>query len=155
MQRHCLLLLVFLTCSFISFGQAAPDFQYMTVDGKVEQLSDYKNQVVYVSFWASWCKPCLVNFKKYKAMRDELASMGVILLNVNIDKSEDKWKSALEKNAIDGKHVRGVQLDALQELYELYSIPVYEIINKKGELVYLSDNPDRNILGEFKAWVKE
>ncbi len=155
MGRRYLYLLLFLYCSLRSFGQVAPDFQYTTLDGQVAQLSDYQNQVVYVSFWASWCKPCLVNFKKYKAMRDELAEMGVVLLNVNIDKSKEKWESALTRHTIDGVHVRGKELDALQELYSLYSIPVYEIISKKGELVYLSDEPDRNILEEFKAWVNE
>ena len=88
-------------------------------------------------------------------MRDELAEMGVVLLNVNIDKTADKWKQAVGRNTIEGVHVRGIELDALQEMYELYSIPVYEIISKKGEFVYLSEKPDRNILDEFKAWVVE
>lgn len=88
-------------------------------------------------------------------MREELESIGVTLLNVNIDKTEKLWERALQKHTINGVHVRGEDLDGLQELYKLYSIPSYEIINKKGQFVYLSDSPDRNIINEFKSWINE
>lgn len=155
MSAHTFLLLICLHWSVYSFGQEAPDFSFTTLDGELSQLSDYKDKVVYLSFWASWCKPCIINFDKYEEMRSQMANEGVVLLNVNIDKSEELWRKAVSRHSIDGTHVRGHDLESLQELYKLYSIPSYEIINKKGEFVYLSDNPDRNILGEFKQWVKE
>jgi len=88
-------------------------------------------------------------------MREELESIGIKLLNVNIDKTAELWTKALGKHNINGTHVRGKDLDALQELYQLYSIPAYEIINKKGQFVYLSDAADRNIIDEFNSWLKE
>lgn len=139
-----------------AFTQKAPDFPlYSLEDNKSMNLSDYQGEVLYVSFWASWCKPCIVNFEKYEEMRTELDKMGVVLLNVNIDKTESQWTEAMDKHNIIGTHVRGKELDSLQALYELYSIPSYEIINKNGELVYLSDKPDRNILDEFRLWINE
>jgi len=155
MSRIFILFLSSFFCFEIGISQEAPDFQYITQEGFAAQLSDHRGEVLYVSFWASWCQPCISNFKKYAPMREELETIGVTLLNVNIDNSKELWKNAMQKHNINGVHVRGTDLDGLQELYELYSIPSYEIINKKGQFVYLSDSPDRHIITEFKSWLKE
>jgi len=39
-------------------GQAAPDFQVATADGKVLTLADFKGEVLVLSFWATWSAPC-------------------------------------------------------------------------------------------------
>lgn len=152
-------ILIFILLSFIvvqtAMSQQAPDFKFTQQDGAEARLSELEGKVLYVSFWASWCKPCISNFKKYAPMREELESIGVTLLNVNIDKTTTLWERAVELHNINGVHVRGKDLDGLQELYKLYSIPAYEIINKKGQFVYLSDSPDRNIINEFKSWLNE
>ncbi len=155
MIQKSVLFILLLSVSGTLYSQTAPDFSFTTLEAQSQSLDDLKGEVLYVSFWASWCKPCITNFEKYEEMRAELADIGVVLLNVNIDKDESKWHSAMAKHQIIGTHVRGSELDSLQEMYELYSIPSYEIINKKGEFVYLSDRPNRNIIEEFKQWVKE
>lgn len=148
---------IFLTVLFtgVLYSQEAPNFSFLTIDEEIQQLSDLRGNVLYLSFWASWCKPCINNFNKYEEMRNQLDEMGVMLLNVNIDKNKTDWESAMDKHHINGVHVRGIELESLQELYKLYSIPSYEIINKDGEFVFLSDKVDRNIIEEFSKWVNK
>ena len=110
--------------------------------------------MLYVSFWASWCAPCIQNFKKYAEIRTQLESEGVLLLNVSIDKNKEAWRSHLEKQPINGIHVLAAKEDLYPE-YELSSIPLYEIINKSGQFVYLSDEPNRDIIAQFRAWLEE
>lgn len=130
------------------------DFTFV-VDGERKKLSDFRGQVVYVSFWASWCKPCINNFRTYKNLRNQLSEMGVMLLNVNIDKEEADFKNALEKLEIKGVTGYAGNDPVLMEEYQLYSIPSYEIIQKDGYFYYLSDAPDRNIIEEFKGLVSK
>ena len=49
----------------MEIGKTAPDFVLQDANGKVWQLSKLKGKVVFVNFWATWCKPC----------RDEMPSM--------------------------------------------------------------------------------
>ena len=135
--------------------ELAPDFSYVDLSGSQEHLSELRGEVVYISFWASWCEPCLRNFKKYKAIRSQLLAEGVILLNVNIDKTEDLWQKSLAIQDIDGINVRASDINKLHAQYELSSIPLYEIVNRPGELVYLPDDPNRSIIDAFKGWLEE
>lgn len=124
------------------------------LDGDLISLSDYNGKVVYISFWASWCGPCISNFKKYEEIRSELEKEGIILLNVSIDEDESKWKQAIEKLNINGVHTLAKKED-LYPQYQISSIPLYEIVNKEGFFVYLSDEADRDIIHQFRNWVDQ
>ena len=49
----------------MEIGKPATDFVLQDVSGKSWKLSDQKGKVVFLNFWATWCKPC----------RDEMPSM--------------------------------------------------------------------------------
>lgn len=152
------LIYIILLSSIISpiFGQSqAPDFPFITLNDSTQTLDELKGEVVYISFWASWCKPCLRNFEKYESMRLELQNRGVKLLNVNIDDNREIWKSTLLSKNILGTNVWASDFEQIQDDYEIYNIPQYEIVNKKGMLVYLSQNENRSIIEEFIGWLKE
>ncbi len=131
----------------------APDFEMTMVDGTKKNLSDFKGQVIYLSFWASWCKPCISGFKKYREMRKNIEELGVVMLNVSIDEKSENWKSAIKAHQPTGTHAHIPQAK-VQDDYQLYSVPLYEIIGKDGEFLYLSDEPGRDILENFRQFME-
>ena len=132
----------------------APDFSFEMEDGSKKNLSDYKGQVLYISFWASWCKPCIVNFEKYRDIRNQMEELGITMLNISVDKDDVKWREAMTSLNINGDHAK-VAKSSIQELYQLYSVPRYEIVGKNGEFLYLSDDPNRNILDNFRSFLEK
>ena len=43
----------------IEIGKAAPDFSLQDAAGNTWKLSDLRGKVVFINFWATWCKPLL------------------------------------------------------------------------------------------------
>jgi len=132
----------------------APEFIMVMEDGTVKSISDFKGEVVYLSFWASWCKPCINGFNRYAEMRQEMEDIGVVMLNVSIDSDSDKWRAAIEEHQPNGVHAI-VSHDDIRELYQLYNVPRYEIVGKKGQFLYLSEEPDRDILENFRQFLNQ
>ena len=154
------LMKIIITVLFLCYAQfettTAPDIEFVTQDGAITSLDHYKGQVIYLSFWASWCGPCKSNFKKYQSMREELEALGVVILNVSIDKNITKWHEALEMHDyITGVNVRALDIPQVMTDYNLSKVPDYHIIDKRGDYVYLSDKPNRDVISEFKIWLGE
>ena len=53
-----LLFLTAVSASSVSVGERAPDFALRALDGKNLRLSEYRSEVVVLTFWASWCNKC-------------------------------------------------------------------------------------------------
>jgi len=114
----------------------APLFTLQNTDGKMVSLDSYKGKVVYLSFWATWCKPCLSGFFKTKEIRAELTEMGVILMNVSLDKDPDLWRTTMDRVPMPGVNLLGNT--NVQAEWQLYKLPAYFIVDKTGRLAYLS-----------------
>lgn len=87
-------------------------------------------------------------------MREEMEKLGIVMLNVSIDESPEAWKAAIAEHQPTGIHAT-VPQDLVRDSYQLYSVPLYEIVGKRGRFKYLSDDPDRNILDNFRGFLLE
>lgn len=66
-------------------GRPAPAIRGTDVEGKPFGLSDLGGKVVLVTFWATWCPPCLSAFPRLNALAEAHHDRGFAILGVNVD----------------------------------------------------------------------
>jgi len=125
--------LLFISVSSQSFAQKAPEFSLDSDKGKIT-LSAYKGKVVYVDFWASWCKPCKKSFPFMNEMQTKYSKNGFKIIGVNLDSERSAATKFLQKNKVNFT----VAYDPKGEtpsLYKLRVMPTSYLIDRKGNLV--------------------
>jgi len=138
----------------LSANSMAPNIGMYYVDGRPTSLTDFSGKVVYVSFWASWCKPCIAGFKKYDGVRKQLEEKGVVLLNVSIDDDELNWKRSVASVNPRGQNTRATNVDDVKRAYNLASIPAYYIVDKHGKIALLPEGASRNLSAAFDEIIR-
>jgi len=99
-------------------------------------IKKYRGKVIYVDFWATWCGPCLAGIEKIKPLKEELAGKDVVFLYItNPTSPEAEYKKRIPD--IKGEHVKVTsdEWNYLTEKFNIFGIPHYALVGKKGNLV--------------------
>jgi thiol-disulfide isomerase/thioredoxin len=69
----------------IAYQGAAPDFTFPGINGKMFSLSDYRDKVVLVNIWATWCSPCVDEMPSMEKLYQKLKGEKFEIMVVSID----------------------------------------------------------------------
>lgn len=106
-------------------------------------INKYKEKVIYVDFWATWCGPCRTEMPFAKKIKETLKDKEVVYVYLCGESSEINWKKVIDDLEIKGNHYF-VNENAWQELkikFGVSGIPHYLLIGKKGVVVDKNANP--------------
>ncbi len=131
----------------VNIGQKASPFKLSTVDGKELELEFFaKDKVTLLVFGATWCPSCRHEIPILKEYYNELKDDGLNVLAIDIQESEKKVKSFVEKQQINYP----VVLDSnakVAMLYKVVGIPLNVILDRNGVIVYKENRPpDKEVL---------
>lgn len=73
-------------------GGKATNFTVRDIKGKYVRLSDFSHKGVLMNFWATWCKPCLIELKHLQKLYKKYKSKGFVVLAVSMDGPETRAK---------------------------------------------------------------
>lgn len=64
-----------------------PNFSLNDIQGKTHNIGDYKDKAVLVSFWASWCRPCIEEMPSLVKLKQKYKDkLEILAVNVREDK---------------------------------------------------------------------
>ena len=67
-------------------GMTAPNFSLPDLQGKTQRLTDYRGKVIFLNFWATWCKPCKEEMPSMQVLWDNLKNQDFMMLAVSMDR---------------------------------------------------------------------
>lgn len=130
--------LVFMLFTFSNLSLAqdkkAPEFSLKSVEGKTVKFSDYKNKIVLIDFWATWCPPCRKGIPDLIELQKEFKN-DLVVLGISVDTDTKPDVLGFIKNyGINYTVVYGDQATA--KLFGGVSgIPTSFLIDRRGNIV--------------------
>ncbi len=121
-------------------GSEIPNYEFVTHKGDTVSLSDMRGKVLYVDFWATWCKPCIREMPASAELRDIFKEESeLVFMYVSVDKSAEVWRKWLKKKGVDEQslHVQATKesMEDIRARWGHRGIPFFLIINEDGKIV--------------------
>jgi thiol-disulfide isomerase/thioredoxin len=127
-------------------GTVAPDFLTKDLAGKEVRLADWKDKVVVLDFWATWCPPCKASLPHTQEIAKRYKDQGVVVLAACTSDTRAKFEEFVKANQEKYADIvftcepneRGSANfadRASSKLYHVSGIPTQFIIGRDGKIV--------------------
>ena len=122
------------SCACDAMLRMAPDFTRNDLRGKPLSLHSYHGKLVLLSFWATWCEPCLAEVPVFTAWQTTYRAAGLQIVAVAMDDDSAPVKRAYAKYHMNYPVVMG---DAqLAQLFGgVLGLPLNYLIDPDGRVV--------------------
>jgi peroxiredoxin len=127
----------------LNVGDVAKPFTGLLLDGQTYDFSKaLGHRPAVVVFWASWCRPCLLEAPHLLALHEKYSAQGVEFVSVSIDEEQDR--AAVAETVAELAIVYPVVLDEKGAILKSYaagaSIPLTFVVGANGNVMYRHQN---------------
>jgi len=119
-------------------GRRAPNFVLENLDGDYVELNQEIGEgPILLSFWATWCKPCIEELTEFKKLYNEYKDKGFKLLAISTDSERTvaKVKPYVKSKNYDFPVLYDTSGDVAR-IYYARAVPFTVLIDKHGAIVY-------------------
>jgi cytochrome c biogenesis protein CcmG, thiol:disulfide interchange protein DsbE len=132
--------LVYFGCnSEAKIGPLAPDFSLEDLTGEVVSLKQYRDHIVLLDFWATWCPPCRQSIPELIDVQRKYGDQGLVILGVSVDDPQQVNNESLlafqRKFKINYRILRA-RPDTIMAYFKggQMAIPTMFVINREGRI---------------------
>jgi peroxiredoxin len=119
-------------------SRKGPNFKLENLDGDIIELyNELGEGPILLSFWATWCKPCIEELTEYKKIFNDYKDKGFKMFAISTD--NERTVAKVKPFVKSKKYNFSVLLDTNSDVARLYyaqAVPFSVILNDKGYIVY-------------------
>lgn len=116
-------------------GKHSIVLQLKDLKGQKVNLSDYKDTVILLNFWASWCKPCIKEIPSLVRLGEQLKHQNFKIITVNVGESAREINEFKKKVKFDLPILLDSSGKAVQD-WGVYAYPSNFLLDKNGIIRY-------------------
>jgi peroxiredoxin len=135
MRRLIFILLLF---PLLIVAQNVSHHSLPDLDGNIYEIDEnLEHDATLMIFWATWCKPCKLEFQDIKQLEEKLTDIDINILTVSVDSPHSLAKIKAFANSHDYDFTYLLDIEGeLKTLLLVNEIPHTVIIDKQGRVVY-------------------
>jgi peroxiredoxin len=118
-------------------GDDAPGFYLKDENNEYLSLNNFKDSIVYISFWMTGCKPCIKEFPEENRLVDIFKDEKVKIISICMQTEEENWRYLIEKYQLKtvNLYATGNWERMLKENYDINGFPHYVLIDRENRIV--------------------
>jgi peroxiredoxin len=117
-------------------GQPAPDFALKNAAGENLRLSEWRGEVVLLSFWADWCGRCSDQLQELARLQKQYGERGVRVVTVNIDTDARPAREAAGRSGVLVLHDSD---QSVARQYDLSNLPLTVLVDAHGTVRHVHE----------------
>jgi len=102
------------------------------LNSPVNSLDGFRDKVVLLDFWGTWCTPCVANLPKVQALYEKYNDRGFVVIGVHSSQGNDGVATFLEKKR-EITFPIAIDTGKTFESYGIEGVPAYFLIDKSGK----------------------
>jgi thiol-disulfide isomerase/thioredoxin len=116
-------------------GTRAPDWELADLNGKMIKFSDFRDKVVILDFWATWCVPCREEIPHFVELQKQYGAKGLAIVGVSLDQQGPNIVKQFVKEFGVNYPVVMASDKVVADYGGIEGVPTTFIIDKKGRIV--------------------
>lgn len=117
----------------------SPDFELRKTNKELVKLADFDNKIKIVTFWATWCAPCIKEMNLLESWYSDIKTTrnDIALIPINTDDGGNMKKTIKFQENIPYSFEFYIDtLDTNKKLFDLSGLPTMLVIDKNDNIVY-------------------
>ena len=121
------------------------------LDGNDLDLELWKNETIFLNFWATWCAPCRAEMPDINDLFNDVGDQVNFAL-ISVDKDREKARQFIENSEYDFP-VYFIK-SSVPKAYETRTIPTTYVISPNGDIVVENKGMAKYSGSEFSAFLR-